>query len=136
VKMIGDMDFLKTITGKIASGVVAIAVVAAGISWWRMSEVERHQIVSGIGKLLGWFGVVLFVPWISFAVIAKVARMESNLAGGLLVGMFTIIEGALLLWLFGWHVNGATAWTFVIAGVLIAGVYNLLACDWIAEKVS
>jgi hypothetical protein len=134
--MIRDMDFLKTITGKIASGVVAVAVVAAGISWWRMSEAERHQIVSGIGKILGWFGVVLFMPWIIFAVIARVARMESNAAGGALVAILTLIEVLLLLWLFGWHVTGATGWTFVIAGVLIAAVYNLLACDWIAEKVS
>jgi hypothetical protein len=101
-----------------------------------MSEVERHQIVSGTGKILGWFGVVLFVPWISFAVIGRVARLDSNLAGGLLVAVFTLIEGTLLLWLFGWHVSGATPWTFMTAGVLIAGVYNLLTCDWIAEKIS
>ena len=31
--------------------------------------------------------------------------------------------------------GGPTAWIFVAAGGLLAGVYNLLICDWIAEKV-
>ena len=33
-------------------------------------------------------------------------------------------------------VHGPTAWAFFAAATLVAGVYNLLACDWIAEKVS
>jgi hypothetical protein len=42
----------------------------------------------------------------------------------------------LLAWLFGWTVKGAMPWTFFIAATLLAGVYNLFTCDWIAEKVS
>jgi hypothetical protein len=42
----------------------------------------------------------------------------------------------MLAWLFDWQMPGATAWSFFAVGALVAGVYNLLACDWIAEKVS
>jgi len=129
------MEFLKSVTGKVVSGLVALGVVAAGISWWQMDPATRQTLVSGTGKILAWFGVMLAWPWASFAIIAWVAKKESNLAGGLLVAAYTIVETVLLAWLFHWHMPGATAWTFLLLGGLVAGVYNLLVCDWIAEKV-
>jgi hypothetical protein len=129
------MEFLKSITGRIVSGMVALAVVAAGISWWQMDESTRQMLLTGTGRILSWFGVVLFWPWASFAIIGWVTRMESNLAGGVLVAIYTLAEILLLAWLFHWHIPTATAWTFLVFGGLVSGVYNLLVCDWIAEKV-
>jgi hypothetical protein len=129
------MEFLKTVGGKVVAGLVALAVVAGAISWWQMEPATRHAIVSGAGKIAAWFGCVLLIPWASFFLIARVARMDSNAAGAGLVGAMTLVEAAVLAWLFGWGVSGATAWVFYAAAVLLAGVYNLLACDWIAEKV-
>jgi hypothetical protein len=129
------MEFLKSVTGRIVSGLVALGVIAAAISWWQMDPATRQTLVSGTGRILAWFGVMLAWPWASFAIIARVAKLESNLAGGLLVGAYTIAETVLLAWLFHWHLPGATAWTFLLLGGLVAGVYNLLICDWIAEKV-
>lgn len=130
------MDFLKTIGGKVVTGLVALAVVAGAISWYEMDPATRHQIVAGAGRILGWFGLVVVVPWATFFLIASVARLESNLAGGLLVLGYTVVEALLLAWLFSWGVRGATAVTFFCAGVLITAAYNLFACDWIAEKVA
>lgn len=129
------MEFLKTIGGKIITGLVALAVIAGAISWYEMDPGTRHQIVAGTGRILGWLGVVIVVPWATFFIIGSVARRESNLAGALLVLGYTLLEAVLLAWLFSWGVRGATAVTFFCAGVLIAGAYNLFACDWIAEKV-
>jgi FtsH-binding integral membrane protein len=129
------MEFLKTIGGKIITGLVALAIIAGAISWYEMDPGTRHQIVAGTGRILGWLGVVIVVPWATFFIIGSVARRESNLAGALLVLGYTLIEAVLLAWLFSWGVRGATAVTFFGAGVLIAGAYNLFACDWIAEKV-
>jgi FtsH-binding integral membrane protein len=129
------MDFLKTIGGKIASGLVALAVIAVGISWWQMDPATRHMLATGAGRIVSWFGVVLVVPWASFFVIGWVARRETNSAGAALVIAYTALEAVLLGWLFGWSVHGPTAITFFSAATLIAGVYNLFTCDWIAEKV-
>jgi len=52
-----------------------------------------------------------------------------------LVGIYAIAETVLLAWLFHWKIVGSAGWTFLILGGLVAGVYNLLICDWIAEKV-
>ena len=129
------MDFLKTVTGKVVSGLMALAVVVGAISWWQMDPSTRHMLVSGTGRILEWLGIMLVLPWALFAVIGRVAKLESNLAGGMLVAFLSLLETVLLAWLFGWQISGAAAWTFLILGGLVAGVYNLLACDWIAEKI-
>ena len=129
------MDFLKTMTGKIVTGLVTLAVIAAGISWWQMDPATRQMLVSGTGKIISWLGIVLIVPWATFFVIGRVAKFDNNLAGAILVGAYTLIETLVLAWLFHWHVPSATAWTFLILGGLFAAVYNLFTCDWIAEKV-
>jgi hypothetical protein len=130
------MEFLKTISGKVITGFIVLAVIAGGISWWQMDPDTRHMLVAGTGKILAWLGIVLFLPWVSFLLIARVAKLDSNAAGAALVATYTIIETIVLLWLFGWRMPGATAWTFVIVGGLFAGAYNLFTCDWIAEKVA
>ena len=129
------MEFLKSIGGKIITGLVSLAVIGGAISWFEMDPNTRHSIVAGTGRIFGWFALVIAVPWATFFVIAAVARLRSNLAGAMLVGLYTLIEAVLLAWLFGWAVRGAMPVVFFGAGVLIAAAYNLFACDWIAEKV-
>lgn len=128
------MDLLKTVTGKVIAGMVALAVVAGGISWWQMEPAARDSILTGIGRFAAWLGVVLALPWATFFVIGRIAKLESNLAGALLVIGYTLAEFALLVWLFYASLSGPTTWTFAGAAGLVAGVYNLFACDWIAEK--
>jgi len=129
------MDFLKTVTGKVVSGLVALAVIVCAVSWYRMDPATKQELISGTGKIFSWLGIVLIVPWLSFAIIGRVAKTQSNLAGAALVLAITLLEMLLLGWLFTWSIGGRTAWTFVILGGLVAAIYNLLTCDWIAEKV-
>jgi FtsH-binding integral membrane protein len=129
------MELLKSITGKVAGGIVSLCVMAAGISWWRSDVATRQMLISGAGKIAAWFGIILIVPWASFFLIGRVAKRESNAAAAMLVVGYTILEAVLLAYLFNWNFGGATAWTFAAAAVLLAGVYNLLVCDWIAEKL-
>ena len=129
------MDFLKTITGKIASGVVALVVIICVISWWRMDPQTKDMLLSGAGKIVAWLGVVLVVPWAGFFAVGWVGKFESNLASGVFVFLLTALEATLLAWLFNFSLPGATPWTFFGGATLVAGVYNLFTCDWIAEKV-
>jgi hypothetical protein len=128
------MDFLKTVTGKVVSGLVALAVIVCAVSWYRMDPQTKDSLISGTGKITSWLGVVLILPWLSFAIIARVGKMRSNVAGAMLVLGMTLAELVTLGWLFNWTVGGRTAWTFLLLGGLVAAIYNLLTCDWIAEK--
>src|SRR5687768_8134533 len=118
------MEFLKTVGGKVAGGVVALVVIVAGISWWQMDPATRQNLLSNTGRITGWFGIVLLVPWVTFFVIGRVGRMESNAAGAVLVVVYTALEMVLLAWLFEWKVAGAVGWTFLALGCLLAAVYN------------
>jgi hypothetical protein len=130
------LDFLKSITGKVVSGIVALAVIAAAVSWYQMDAATRQMLVGGAGKIFAWLGVVLVFPWATFFLIRIIAEKDNNVAGAALVFGYTVLEFVLLAWLFGFHAPGATAWVFLLLGALLAGVYNLLACDWIAEKLT
>ena len=130
------MDFLKGVAGKVVTGLVALAVIATAISWWQMEPQTRATLLQGAGRIFGWLGIVLVAPWASFFLIGKVARLDSNAAGATLVGAMTAVEAAVLAWLFGWSIGGAAPWVFFITATLFAGVYNLFACDWIAEKAA
>lgn len=129
------MDFLKTIGSKLVGAAALLAVIIAAVGWWQMEPAARDNLLGGAGRILAWLGVVVVLPFAGFALIGRVARMGSNLAGGVLVATFTLLELLLLLWLWDWSVHGRTAWTFLAVGVLLAGVYNVLLCDWIASKL-
>lgn len=129
------MEFLKSIGGKVATGLVALAVIAGAVSWFQMDPGTRHEIVSGTMRIIGWFAVVIVIPWVTFFLIGSVARLESNFAGGALIFGYTALEAVLLAWMFSWSIKGGTAVGFYSAAVLLAAAYNLFTCDFIAEKV-
>ena len=130
------MDFLKTVGGKIVTGMVALAVIAAAISWWQMEPATRQMLLTGAGRIVSWFAVVLVLPWATFFLVGRVGQLDSNAAGAALVLCYTAAEAVLLAWLFEWSVRGAAPWAFFAAAALVAGAYNLFACDWIAEKAA
>lgn len=130
------MDFLQTIGGRIVTAVLALAVVAGGISWWRMGDAERDAVLAATVRGGAWLLIVLLVPWLLFWVIGRIARMDNNLAGALLVIGLTAAEAVWLGVMFGFNGHSAAVWTLFGAAAVVAGVYNLFACDWIAEKVA
>ena len=91
-----------------------------------MDPSARQHILGNTGRIASWFGVVLFLPWASFFVIGRVGRMDSNLAGAVLVVGYTALEMLLLAWLFHWSISGATEWTFMVFG----GLLVLDNTDW------
>jgi FtsH-binding integral membrane protein len=130
------MELLKTVTGKVVGGAVALAVVAGGITWYRTDQATRDMLLSGTGKIVSWALIVLLAPWATFFVTTWVAKRDNNAAGAALVAGYTLIEALLLAWLFQWNIPNGTAWTFLIVGALFAAVYNLLVCDWLAERLA
>ena len=129
------MDFLKSTAGKIVTGLIALVVIAGVIFLITMDPAVRSRLIDGAGKIAAWIGIVLVLPWATFAIIARVARLQSNRAGAILIFIYTGLETAGLAWLFDWHLTGHGPITFLILGGLLAAVYNLLTCDWIAEKL-
>ena len=124
----------KTAGVVVLSGGALLALIAGGITWHEMTPARRDVILGNSSHFLGWTLLVAIVPWAAMFLVGRVAKMDSNPAAATLIVTMTALEAIMLAWLFGFSIGGATPWTFFIAAVLIAGVYNLLACDWIAER--
>lgn len=129
------MDFLKGIGGKVVGGVVLLGVVVAGIAFYQAGPEGRAAFFDSSGKILGWTLIVVLAPWALFWLIVKVARQETNGAAAALVAGITAAELLALWWMFDFGMGGPLAITFFVVGALLAAVYNLLACDWIADKL-
>ena len=129
------MDFLKGIGGKIIGGVVFLGVVVTAITFYQAGPDGRAAFFDGSGKIIGWVLIVALAPWALFFLVTKAARKDSNAAGALLVGTFTVVELLLLWWMFDFGIGGPISMTFFAVGVLIAAAYNVLACDFIADRL-
>ena len=129
------MEFLKGIGGKVIGGAVALAVVVAGIAFYQAGPEWRAAFFDSSGKIVGWVLIVALVPWVLFWLVAKVARRDSNAAGAALVASLTGAELLTLWWMFDFGVGGTIATAFFVVGGLLAAAYNLLACDWIADRL-
>jgi len=128
------VEFLKSVVGKLVTGAVVLAVFAAGLAWYRMDESGRTALAGGAGRIVGWVVLVTAIPWAIFFLISRVAKYESNVISGLFIVLLTLLEAAGLAWMFQFTIHGPAAWTFFAVGIVLAGVYNLLTCDWIAER--
>ena len=129
------VDFLKGIGGKIVGGVVFLGVVAAAIAFWQAGPEGRAAFWDGAGKITGWLLIVALAPWALFWLVTAVARRDSNAAGAWLVGGLTLAELLALWWMYDFGVGNVVEITFFGVGALLAAAYNLLACDWIADRL-
>ena len=129
------MDFLKGIGGKVIGGAVLLGVVVAAVAFYQAGPEGRKAFFDASGKIVGWTLIVALVPWALFWLVTKVAKRDSNGAAGALIGGVTGVELLALWWMFGFGVGGAIPVAFFAVAALLAGVYNLLACDWIADKL-
>ncbi len=129
------MELIKKIATILLTGAVGLGVVVGAISWFQMPAEDRSAILGSVWRALAWLGIVLILPWATYFVTTWVSKRESNLAGAVLVAGYTLVGGLILAWLFDFSIHGTTAIVLVILGILIALAYNLLVCDWIAEKL-
>jgi hypothetical protein len=129
------MELFKKIAAIVLAGAVALGVIVGAISWFQMPADDRARVWYAVGRGLVWIGIVLVLPWATFFVTTWVANREKNSAGALLVAGYTIAGGLVLGWLFDFSISGTAGVVLVILGILVALAYNLLVCDWIAERL-
>lgn len=128
--------FLSGLASRVLAGVVTVGVLGGGFAWYQLNPQGFESALSNTMRIIAWLGVVAVLPFATFFVIGRVAKMDSNGAGAALVAIYTAMEIVLLLWLWDWRVGGAMAWTFFLCCALTAAAYNLLVCDWLAEKIA
>lgn len=131
------MDLLKSTTSKVATGAITLAVVAGAITWWQTPVETRDAILAATGRIIGWLLLVVVAPFPFSPLLASVAKKFNTNAGpALLIIGVTLVEAVLLAWLLNFSISGAAGWIFYLLALAFAGAYNLLICDWLAERLA
>jgi hypothetical protein len=87
-----------------------------------------------IRLVLVWLGFVAVWPWALFFVPPLVLRTESNLSSAIMLLAYLLVDVVVAFWLGGWHISGALTWVVLLAGLLAAGVYNFIVCEYLAGR--
>lgn len=124
----------KYVGGKV---VTILCLLGAGLAgyWFYTHPDEIRTLWSVVRLALAWIAFAAVLPWSSFAMMKWVLRFESNAAGAILLAAFSVLDIVAALWLAGWQVRGALAWTVVLVGWLAATAYNYVICESLARHV-
>lgn len=123
------------ITGKVVTAILVVSGAGALIWFWRHPE-DLQTIWRTLKFVVVWLGFVLILPWATFFVMPWVVSKESNLAAGLMLLGYVLVDALFAFWLMGgFRGHGLLTWGVVLLGFLSAGVYNFKACEYQAERV-
>ncbi|TWT45723.1 hypothetical protein RAS1_21520 [Phycisphaerae bacterium RAS1] len=122
------------ITEKIVTGVVFALLVVLGVTLWRMDPATRTAIWNGIWKTAAWCVLAAALPWSGRLFIARVSEIGTNWAGAGLIGAYVLIDVVAALLFMGGLPGGGWAWTATLVGLGLAGSYNYLVTEYLAEQ--
>ena len=125
----------KYVGGKVLTAVLAVASAAGVIWFWKHPE-QLQTIWRVIKYVLAWLGFVIVLPWALFFVPGWVVKKESNLAAGLMLAGYLVLDIAVALLLVGnLSGRGTLTWIVLLLGFATAAVYNFLVCDYQADRI-
>lgn len=124
----------KYVGAKVLSALLIVSGVGAGIWFWKHPE-QLTAIWSVLKSVLVWLGIVLVLPWAAYPVTRRIVAMESNRAAGALVLGLVVVDAVVALYLSGWTLPGTLSRLVLVLGLLSAGVYNFVVCDFQAGKL-
>jgi len=124
----------KYVGGKVVTILCLLGAGLAGLWFWKHPD-DLRALWSVIRLTLAWLAFAAVLPWSSFAIMKWLLRFESNASGAILLAAYSVLDIVAALWLAGWHVRGALAWTVVLVGWLAATAYNYVICESLARHV-
>ena len=115
--------------------VVAVALVGLGAyALYAMGQPGRAALWAGIWHTVAWLVIAAGLPWSAKTVIRRILAVGSNWAGIALIAGYTLVDliaGRLLMG--GWPGSG-WSWLFALAALGVAGSYNYLVTEYLAEQ--
>lgn len=124
----------KYVGGKVLTAVLVVTVAMVVVWYWRMDPAARAAMWHSVRMVLLWVGLAAALPWATFFVPPLVVKAESNLVSGLALAAYVAVDAVLAFWLAGWDIEGTLSWAVVLLGLLSAGVYNFVVCEFLAER--
>lgn len=129
IKAIGEY-----VGGKVLTAIL-IVTGGAGLLYFYKHPEQWDALWSIVGRAATWVGIVAVVPWACFWATRWAVRRDSNAAGAIVLAAYLAVDVIAALLLAGVHGHGVLTWTVFIFGFLAAGVYNLVVCDYQADRL-
>ena len=118
---------------KTASWIILALIVILGIMIYQMPAETKAAIWSGVWRSVAWVAIIAAVPWSARLFINRIVEVGSNWAGvGLIAGLVVVDILAAVLLMTGWPA-GAWSWFASLGALAVAGTYNYLVTEYLAE---
>jgi hypothetical protein len=124
----------KFVGSKVLTAVLVVAGVMVLIWYWQLPPQSKQAIWTAMKLGMVWIGFAAVLPWALFFLPAVVVRLQSNLVSAVLLLGYLGVDVVVGLWLAGWKVGSAAGWVVLLLGFLGAGLYNFLACEFLASR--
>lgn len=131
--MEGPTGILGRLGEKVLGWIALALIVAAGIAIWQMDPATRTAIWNGIWKTIAWLVIAAALPWISRLFIKRLLEVGENWAGVALIAVLTLVNAIAGLLFLGGLPSGGWGWLAALAALGVAGTYNFLVCEYLAE---
>ncbi len=115
-------------------GWIALAIVVlVGIAVYQMPGETKAAIWSGIWRSIVWVIIAAAVPWSATLLIRRILEISTNWAGiGLIAGLTLVDLIAGIVLMTAWPSGGWT-WLAAIGALAVAGTYNFLVAEYLAN---
>jgi hypothetical protein len=108
-------------------------LILLGIGIWQMGPTGRAAVWSGIWRTLMWIAIAGGLPWLSRLFVRRILEIGSNWAAVIVIAAYTLVDAILGLVLMGGLPGGGWSWLAALAALAVAGTYNYLVNEYLAE---
>jgi len=125
---------LGRLSEKVIGWIALAGLILGAVAVYQMPGETKGAIWSGVWRSVAWVVVAAALPWTSWLFIGRIAHAGTNWAGIALIAAFVVADiVAAMLLMTGWPPTG-WAWAGGIAILTVAGSYNYLVAEYLAER--
>jgi hypothetical protein len=110
------------------------ALIFAGYGIYKLGPDGRGAILSATGRIIGWVVIAAALPWLTRFFIRRLLEIGENWVGLALIAGLTLIDAIAGLTLIGGGPEGFWPWVLSLAALALAGTYNYLVAEYLAER--
>lgn len=126
--------FLGRVGERVVSWIALGLLILLGVAIWRMQPETRTAIWENTWRTGVWIALAGLIPWIGAAFMSRLLAVGSNWGGVVLLAAYFVLDlGFGIALLRGWPAGG-WGWFAGLAALGVAGTYNYLVSEYLAER--
>ena len=119
---------------KVVGWIALGCLIALGVAIYQLGPDGRQAIWSGIWKSGVWLAIAAALPWTARLFIRRIIEVGSNWVGLALISAYVLVDAVVGIVLLGGLPGGGWGWTAALAALAVAGTYNFLVAEYLAEQ--